>query len=43
MVPIYSTTTMFSYVWYWHAVYWEVARKYSLGGMHSGWLMDWDV
>ncbi|KAI5857952.1 organic solute transporter Ostalpha-domain-containing protein [Tricharina praecox] len=26
MVPIYSVTTMFSYVWYWHAVYWQVAR-----------------
>ncbi|CCX06998.1 organic solute transporter Ostalpha-domain-containing protein [Pyronema domesticum] len=26
MVPVYSVTTMFSYVWYWHAVYWEFAR-----------------
>lgn len=26
MIPVYSVTTMFSYVWYWHAVYWEVAR-----------------
>jgi len=29
MVPIYSVTTMFSYVWYWHAVYWQVARMLS--------------
>lgn len=26
MVPIYSVLTMFSYVWYWHEVYWTVAR-----------------
>lgn len=26
MIPVYSVTTMFSYVWYWHAVYWKVAR-----------------
>lgn len=28
MVPVYSITTMFSYVWYWHAVYWEVGRDF---------------
>lgn len=28
MIPIYAITTMFSYVWYWHAVYWEVARDF---------------
>lgn len=28
MIPIYSITTMFSYVWYWHAIYWEVGRDF---------------
>ena len=28
VVPIYSVTTMFSYVWYWHAVYWQFARLF---------------
>lgn len=26
MIPVYSVTTMFSYIWYWHAIYWEVGR-----------------
>ncbi|KAI5837419.1 putative DUF300 domain protein [Morchella snyderi] len=26
MVPIYAITSWLSYVWYWHAIYWEVAR-----------------
>jgi hypothetical protein len=29
MVPIYSITTLFSYVWYWHEIYWTVARMCS--------------
>ncbi|KAG0124822.1 organic solute transporter Ostalpha-domain-containing protein [Tuber indicum] len=26
MIPIYAITSWLSYVWYWHAIYWEVAR-----------------
>jgi membrane-associated HD superfamily phosphohydrolase len=40
MVPIYSITTMFSYVWYWRAVYWTVARMCSGRAVRYGLAAD---